>query len=140
VKFLSFKDLTGKLKKMYQYTAIDDASRARALKIYPKHNQASAIEFVNYVRERFPFRIHTIQTDNGHEFQAKFHWHCEDLVMQHVYIKPRSPHLNGKVERSYFTDIQEFYQLIDYTDDIDINRRLEQWEIFYKCYLVPIRL
>lgn len=73
VKFLSFKDPAGKLKKMYQYTAIDDATRARALKIYPKHNQESAIEFVNYVRERFPFRIHTIQTDNGHEFQAKFH-------------------------------------------------------------------
>ena len=72
VKFLSFKDPVGKLKKMYQYTAIDDATRARALKIYPKHNQESAIEFVNYVRERFPFRIHTIQTDNGHEFQAKF--------------------------------------------------------------------
>ena len=65
VKFLSFKDPAGKLKKMYQYTAIDDATRARALKIYPKHNQESAIEFVNYVRERFPFRIHTIQTDNG---------------------------------------------------------------------------
>lgn len=54
--------------------------------------------------------------------------------MQHVYIKPRSPHLNGKVERSHFTDIQEFYQLIDYTDDIDINQRLEQWEIFYNCH------
>lgn len=72
VKFLSFKDPSGTLKKMHQYTAIDDATGARALKIYPKHNQESAIEFGNYVRERLPFRIHTIQTDNGHEFQAKF--------------------------------------------------------------------
>jgi len=70
VKFLpaghrSFKDPAGKMKKLYQYTAIDDATRARALKIYPKHNQETAIEFVDYVRGRFPFRIHTIQTDNG---------------------------------------------------------------------------
>lgn len=36
----------------------------------------------------------------GHEWQAKFHWHCEDLGMRHVYIKPRTPRLNGKVERS----------------------------------------
>ena len=93
-KFLSFKDPAGKLKKMYQYTAIDDATRARALKIYPKHNQESAIEFVNYVQERFPFRIHTIQTDNGHEFQAKFHWYCEDLGIQreilYNYHRPHS--------------------------------------------------
>jgi hypothetical protein len=31
--------------------------------------------------------MHTIQTDNGHEFQAQFHWHCDDLVVRHVYIK-----------------------------------------------------
>ncbi len=36
-------------------TAIDDATSARALKIEPKHNRESAIEFVNYVRERFPY-------------------------------------------------------------------------------------
>lgn len=133
VKFLSFKDPEGKLKKMYQYTAIDDATRARALQIFPKHNQETAIKFMDYVRERFPFRIHTVQTDNGHEFQAKFHWYCEDLGMQHVYIKPRSPHLNGKVERSHKTDAQEFYQLIDYTDDIDIRKKLQEWEMFYNC-------
>ncbi len=51
--------------------------------------------------------------------------------MQHVYIKPRSPHLNGKVERSHKTDAQEFYQLIDYTDDIDIRKKLQEWESFY---------
>ena len=49
------------------------------------------------VVDKFPFRIHTIRTDRGHEFQALFHWYVEDQGMQHVYIKPRSPQLNGKV-------------------------------------------
>jgi hypothetical protein len=57
VKFLSFKDPAGKMQKMYQYTAIDDATRARALKIYPKHNQQTAIEFVDYLRERLVIRL-----------------------------------------------------------------------------------
>ncbi len=92
--------------------------------IYNRHTQANAINFVDYVLERFPFRVHTIQTDNGHEFQAKFHWHCEDLGIRHVYIKPGTPHLNGKVERSHSTDKTEFYQLIEYTDDIDIRKKL----------------
>ncbi|UZS00029.1 IS481 family transposase [Chondrinema litorale] len=134
VKFLNFTTKEGKKIRRYQYTAIDDATRARALKIYSKHTQANAIDFVNYILKRFPFRIHTVQTDNGHEFQVKFHWYCEDLGIRHVYIKPASPHLNGKVERSHSTDKQEFYQLIEYTDDIDIRKKLQEWETFYNCH------
>jgi IS30 family transposase len=45
------------------------------LQVYKTHTQKSAIDFINHVLEKLPFRIHTIRTDNGHEFQAKFHWH-----------------------------------------------------------------
>ena len=76
---------------------------------------------MNYVIEKFPFRISTIRTDRGHEFQARFHWHVEDQGMRHVYIKPQTPELNGKVERSHRTDQTEFYQLLTYTDDMDLN-------------------
>lgn len=65
--------------RRFQYTAIDDATRVRALKVYRRHTQANAIDFMNYVITKFPFRIHTVRTDNGHEFQAKFHWHLADL-------------------------------------------------------------
>src|SRR5215213_9971021 len=44
----------------------------------------------------------------AHEFQAKFHWHVEDQGIRHAYIRPASPQLNGKVERSHRTDEQEF--------------------------------
>jgi len=79
-----------------------------------------AIESV-FPKTRVQFRIHTVRTDNGHEFHAKFYWHLADIGINHVYIKPRSPHLNGKVERSHSTDDQEFYQLLSYTDDVDLN-------------------
>lgn len=131
VKFLIFKGKAGKKIKRYQYTAIDDATRVRALKVYSRHTQANAIDFVNHVIEKFPFRIQQIRTDNGHEFQAKFHWHVEDLGIQHVYIKPSSPQLNGKVERSHRSDQQEFYQLLNYKDDVDLERKLSEWEKFY---------
>lgn len=96
VKFLDLVDSTGRKVRRYQYTAIDDATRIRALRVYDKHTQANAIDFVDHVIERFPFRIHTIRTDNGHEFQIRFHWHVEDLGVSHVYIKPASPNLNGR--------------------------------------------
>ena len=45
--------------------------------------------------------------------------------MPHVYVKPMTPQLNGKVERSHKTDKNEFYQLLTYTDDVDLNKKLE---------------
>jgi hypothetical protein len=40
VKFLKFLDENNKAIKRYQYTAIDDATRVRALQVYKRHNQA----------------------------------------------------------------------------------------------------
>jgi len=83
------------------------------------------------VLSKFPFRIQTIRTDNGHGFQAKFHWLVEDLGIRHVYIKPRTPKLNGKVERSHGTDDREFYQLLAYTDDVNLNEKLAEGENYF---------
>ncbi len=55
----------------------------------------------------------------------------EDKGIRHVYIKPRSPQLNGKVERSHRTDQEEFYQLSSYTNDVDLNEKLKHWKHFY---------
>ena len=131
VKFLALTTKDNRKIRRYQYTAIDDATRVRALKIYRRHNQKSSIDFIDYVIEKFPFRIHTVRSDRGHEWQAKFHWHVEGKGIRHVYIKPRSPQLNGKVERSHRSDQEEFYQLLTYTDDVDLNKKLATWEAFY---------
>lgn len=131
VKFLIFKDKSGKKLKRYQYTAIDDATRVRALKVYRRHTQKNAIKFVDHIIEKFPFRIQQIRTDRGHEFQAQFHWHVEDKGIRHVYIKARTPQLNGKVERSHRSDQDEFYQLLDYKNDVDLEKKLAEWENFY---------
>ncbi len=134
VKFLIFPQPNGTKIRRFQYTAIDDATRIRSLKIYEKHNQQNAINFIDHVIKKFPFRIQTVRTDNGHEFQAKFHWHVEDQGIRHVYIKPGTPRLNGKVERSHRTDKEEFYQLLSYTGDIDLNGKLNEWEAFYNFH------
>ena len=131
VKFLTFANKRGEKVRRFQYTAIDDATRVRALKIYDKHTQTNAIDFVDHVIEKFPFRIKEIRTDNGHEFQAKFHWHVEDKGIRHAYIKKGTPQLNGKVERSHRSDQEEFYQLLSYKDDIDLETKLEEWDNFY---------
>ena len=62
VKFLTFKGKCGEKVRCFQYTAIDDATRVRASKIYEKHTQANAIDFVDHIIEKFPFRIKEIRT------------------------------------------------------------------------------
>ncbi|MCK4431976.1 MAG: transposase, partial [Candidatus Aminicenantes bacterium] len=98
VKFLA--KIPGTRKHYYQYTAIDDCTRLRVLRIYQKLNQRTSIQFIDYVHSRLPFRADVIQTDNGAEFRGQFHWHMLDKGISYVYIEPRRPRLNGKVERS----------------------------------------
>jgi transposase InsO family protein len=133
VKFL--ERIPGSQRKLYQFTAIDDCTRIRVLKVYDGCNQRNAIQFIDEVIRRLPFRIHVVQTDNGSEFQSKFHWHLQDLDVRHAYIKPRTPRLNGKVERSHRIDDEEFYQLLDkggVSDDIHLfNKKLREWEDYY---------
>jgi transposase InsO family protein len=135
VKFIA--PLPGSRRKHYQFTAIDDCTRLRVLRIYPQLNQKSAIQFLDYVLERLPFRVEVIQSDNGVEFGSSFHWHVLDKGIGHVYIKPRTPRLNGKVERSHRIDAEEFYRLLDgvMIDDTKLfNDKLREWEDFYNYH------
>ena len=136
VKFL--ERIPGTRRRLYQFTAIDDCTRIRVLKIYDACNQRTATRFIDEVRRRLPFRVQVVQTDNGAEFQSEFHWHLERLDIRHVYIRPRTPRLNGKVERSHRVDDQEFYQLLDQdgiSDDIHLfNEKLREWEDYYNYH------
>jgi transposase InsO family protein len=132
VKFIA--PLQGSRKKHYQFTAIDDCTRIRVLRIYDRLNQQSSIRFMDYVLEKLPFKVEVIQTDNGPEFGSQFHYHVLDRGIGHVYIKPATPRLNGKVERSHRIDQEEFYRMLDgvVIDDTDLfNDRLQEWEDFY---------
>jgi transposase InsO family protein len=88
------------------------------------------------VLSRLPFRVQAIQTDNGPEFSAQFHWYVQDLGIAHIDIKPRTPRLtrlNGKVERSHRIDEEEFYRLLEgvvIEDGGGFNAKLQEWETY----------
>jgi transposase InsO family protein len=58
----------------------------------------------------------------------------KEIGINHVYIKPGTPRLNGKVERSHGTDQREFYQLFEYKDDVDLEAKLSEWEKYYNFH------
>lgn len=99
---------------IYQYTAIDDCSRYKVFGLFKRRTAANSITFLEQVVEEMPFPIQRIQTDRGLEFFAyKFQEVLMEWGIKFRLIKPASPHLNGKVERSQRTDLDEFYSTVD---------------------------
>ena len=124
-------------KKYYQFTAIDDCTRLRVLRAYPRCDQKTAIAFIDDVMAKLPFKVERVQTDNGSEFGASFQWHLLDAGVDHVKIKPRTPRLNGKVERSHRIDSEEFYRLLQgqVIDDTNLfAEKLQEWEDYYNYH------
>jgi transposase InsO family protein len=116
---------------LYQYTAIDDCSRYKVIGIFKRRTAANSIAFLKQVAEEMPFPIQRIQTDRGREF---FAYKFQELLMEWGIkfrpIKPASPHLNGKVERTQRTDLDEFYSTVDIRGP-DLEQQLQEWQHYY---------
>jgi transposase InsO family protein len=117
--------------RLYQFTAIDEATRYRVLQIYDHNSIKSAIAFIDEVRTRLPMAIKQIQTDHGSEFATDFTWHLHDLGIAHRRIPRRRPEANGKVERSHRTDEDEFYRRITFRTPQQLAHKLRLWEHEY---------
>jgi transposase InsO family protein len=116
---------------LYQYTAIDDCSRYKILALFRRRSAKETLEFIDQVIVHMPFPIQRIQTDRGQEF---FAYDVQECLKNHKIklrpIRPASPHLNGKVERSQRTDLDEFYDSVD-LKDIKLAEKLSEWEKYY---------
>jgi transposase InsO family protein len=114
-------------RQVFQYTALDDCTRLRVVRFFPELTNSAALAFLTSLRQGFPFRIARVQTDNDATFTNwytgapktapdkavrlhPFTLACEAAGITHRTIRPRSPHLNGKVERSHRIDTEEFYR------------------------------
>jgi transposase InsO family protein len=123
-------------RKHYQFTAIDDCTRLRVLRIYPACNQKTAIQFLDYVLARLPFPVQIIQTDNGTEFQSAFHYHALDKRRPRLYPTPHPP--AGRQSRTLPPHRRRrVLPLLDGTliDDAKIfNDKLREWEDYYNYH------
>ena len=120
-----------KRTKVFQYTALDDCTRLRVLRLYPRQNQHSSLHFLDELRSALPFPIKKLQCDNGSEFPLAFKLAVEAAGIKHRYIKPRRPQQNGKVERSHRIDSEEFWSCNDFETVAAAESSLPMWEWRY---------
>jgi len=118
-------------RRFYQFTAVDEATRYRILRIYTHSSIPNAIAFLDEVRQRLPMAIQRVQTDHGNEFGTDFTWHLRDLGIAHRRIPPGCPEVNGKVERSHRTDGEEFYRRTIFRTPGELVAKLRRWEHEY---------
>lgn len=112
-------------KVAYQYDIVDCATRIKYKRLYPGVNPAYTVDFLEHAVRFFEpaFTFAEIQTDNGPEFvydtkpQVKLttlspvqRWLHEHGI-RHGRIPPRSPHLNGRVERPHGVDKDRYGKL-----------------------------
>lgn len=116
---------------LYQLTAIDDCARFQVLGLYPRRGAASTLDFLDRVAAQMPFPIQRIQTDRGGEFFAyEVQERLRERRIKYRPVKPRSPHLNGKVERAQRTALEGFWPTVSLKAP-DLGARLEAWRTFY---------
>lgn len=119
---------------LWQFTAIDDCSRYLVAGLAPRRSAAAALTFLEQMFEEMPFAVQRVQTDRGTEFFAEAVQ--RRLMVWSVKfrpIPPRSPHLNGKVERAQRTVLEEFWATVD-SRAPDVADQLSQWVHHYNWH------
>jgi len=108
VKYVT-PELSGLPYTCYLYAAMDIHSRYKVGLILPKLDEGGALLALYHATQQFPFPLHYVQTDNGLEFQQRFHAKCAELGLDHFYIHKSSPNDNAVIERSFRTDEEECF-------------------------------
>lgn len=115
-----------------QFTARDLVSRWDVVQAHGRATAASATDFLDTLAHRMPFPIRALQVDGGSEFAAEFEQACQQRGLHLFVLPPRSPKLNGAVERANRTHTEEFYQVTPYSLKLNrLNRQLRHWERIY---------
>lgn len=86
--------------------------------VYDRATASAAARFLDAVIERSPYDVRAIQVDGGSEFKADFEDQCQRRGIKLFVLPPRSPKLNGGVERAQRTHKEEFYELVDLPDTL----------------------
>lgn len=114
------------------FTARDVVSRKDVLAAYDRRTSQAATQVLREDFGRFGFPVRAIQIDGGSEFKASFETACQSLGIRLYVLPPRSPKLNGHVERAHRTHQEEFYDLQEIPEALDAhNMVLRDWEDIY---------
>lgn len=119
-------------KKYYFVTALDVVTRFAWVSLAKSPSSRQAVAALKQFTQEYSHKIRVVQTDNGSEFLGEFNQYLEEVGIKHEFIYPRSPKVNGYIERFNRTFKEEF--LYKYELDIPekkFNKKLTKYLIWY---------
>lgn len=127
VKYLYLPE--GKL--VYQFTAIDHATRTLGVKVYNSKSSKNGVDFFNYVQKSLNTKICYLGSDNGSEFLGLLEKYLSEHNITHVFSSPATPKQNPFVERVIKTIIEEVYEY----EGLEINLQKQQQRLDKYCFV-----
>ena len=123
----------GKGKVLYQFGAVDCFTRKRVVALVPRLTSGHGAAFLKRLVAQFPFSVQAVQSDGGSEFLKEFGPTVEELQLAHYFNRPNYPQGNGRIERSFRTDEEEFYQVEELPADLGgLEAALLRWNQVYE--------
>ena len=133
--------------QLKEFRATCPITRMCTSQVYTQATSKNARLFLEHVINKFEFEIKSIQVDGGSEFMAEFEDLCKELGIKLYVLPPRSPKINGKVERANETYRYEFWNVWDIPTEIEeVKEMLSKFEYHYNYerphqslnYLTPV--
>lgn len=122
-------------KSVKQFSAVDRVSRWSVGMAAWRATAASAARFLDKLVAEAPFPVRAIQIDGGSEFMAEFEAACQKKEIALWVLPPRSPEMNGRVERMQATWRYEFYAVYDPPRQINqLNPLIDAFAHRYNTY------
>ena len=130
--------------KVHVFLAVDRVSKLLHAEILDAVTMADGAAFMARAVEAFPYKLHTVLTDNGVRFTdqpryrngltASFRVHVFDRVCQkhgikHRLAKPYHPWTNGQAERMVRTLKEATVRSFHYETRADLEAHLRAWVV-----------
>lgn len=123
----------GQGKVAYQFGAVDCFTRKRVVALALRLTSAQGAAFLKRMVAKFPFPVQAVQSDGGSEFLKEFGPTVAELQLTHYFNRPNYPQGNGRIERSFRTDEEEFYQVEELPADLGgLEAALLAWNRVYE--------
>jgi transposase len=119
-------------KKHYFVTALDVVTRFAWVSLVKSPSSKWSTHALKEFTKHNTHKVRVVQTDNGSEFLGSFHNHLEQEHVKHEFIYPRSPKVNGYIERFNRTLKEEFlaHHELDISDQ-EFQQKLTNYLTWY---------
>lgn len=117
------------------FTGYDPVAKWTVAKAFERATATSAALFLDKLQADMPFPVKGIQVDGGSEFMAEFEDACEARGIKLYVLPPKSPEINGAVERCNSAWRYEFYAVYDLPHRLDeLNPLIDAFQHRYNTW------